>query len=172
MIDPKKIDWKALKNPAPSFTIFVPTQEKMRVLAKHLMDGYLNMSDEYRDYQKIWSILTSYFGNGVFNIFYEVGDFKGLLGFTTILPEFKADVMMKILDKSVWKPSVIKETRKLLGIIKQEFKLKRLATSTPDERVRRIATMAGFKTEGISKNAFQWDGKFYKIYSMSMTKGG
>ena len=168
--DMQKVDWDALKEPGSMFTRFIPTEEKILELSKHLYEDYLNLSDENRSYRLIHAMNQLYFGGSNLNLFYEIGDFGGILGFTDIIPTFKATVLFKIWDTKIWNSRFLRQSRKLIDSVMSEFRLRRLASETPDVRMVKMAGKAGFKLECAQKNAFLWDGKLMKNFVLGITR--
>jgi len=168
--DISKLDWEKIRKPSPLFKLAQLDKDKTMKIAKHLMEGYLNASDEHRSYPIIYNLMNYYF-NSPANIIYEVGNNQALVGFLNIIPTFKASVLLKIFDKKIWGIKFAREGKNLIKFIMDEFQLKRLSTETPDfPRVYKIAKIAGFKKEGIKKKSFSWNRKLYDIYFMSIIK--
>ena len=71
------------------FKPFKPTEIKTKELAGRLMDDYLYLSDESRNWETIYKILFTHFGNRNSSIFWEVGEFGGILGFIDIIEGWK-----------------------------------------------------------------------------------
>ncbi len=165
--DATKIQWEKVKNPSPMFTLFEPSREKFSIISKHLMDGFLNLSDDLRSAQAIFKLMGSYFYNGN-NLIYDVNNMQGLLGFTSIVPTWKCDLLFKIFDKKLWKPSFVKEAGKLVKFIMHEFELRRISAETPDFRVMRMAKMIKFEEEGFKKDGFVFNDKFYDKYLLGI----
>ena len=156
----KKIDWKKFEKPSPLFQVLKRTEEKDKLVASELKNGFLNMSDEYRDYQSIYKLMNYYYYHS-FSIIYEVGNFGAIFGFVNIIPGFKCDILMKFWDKTLWKPSFVKETRKLIKLFIKQLDLHRVSAETPDEKVEHMAHLCGLETEGIKTNDFRWNGRLY-----------
>lgn len=163
----KKIDWKSLEKPSPLFRVLQRTEEKDKIIAHELMNGFLNISDEYRHYDSVYKLINYYFYCS-FSIFYEVGEFQALLGITNIIPQHKADIMMKIFDKDFWGRDFVRETRSLMKLYMKEFGLKRISSESPDPRICKMAKMVGFKVEGIRDLDFSWNGKKYDNFLLGM----
>lgn len=164
-----EIDWTKLNKPSPLFTRFAPTEEKLVTLEKQLRDGYLNLPDEHRKYVTIQQLMIHYLGN-LLNFVYEIGDFGGIFGFVNIVPSQKCDIIFKMWAKDIWKPSLIKESKKLIDLIINTFNLIRVNADTPDERVLRMAKMVGFKEEFTRENDFLWNGQLYPRYYLSIIR--
>ena len=167
----KEIDWEKLKNPDPMFKLFTPTSAeptdpfylKVSKLQRMLMKQPLWLSDEYRSEPTIREAVHNYFSGNTFNVFYEAGDFQGLVGFKNIIPEFKCEMTFKIWDKSLWSKTLVRAGRDLTELYMKEFKLKRISSATADDRIRRMAEMIGFVVEGKQPNSFKWNNKFYPL---------
>lgn len=164
MIDLQPIPEK----PLSMLKIFRPSKQKLRFLAQQLMDGYLNLSDEKRNLEKIESIIGYYFYSGINSLYYEVGNFGALFGFADIIPGHKCEVFLKFWDKEVWNKTFVREARELIKIIMKQFRLKRLETETSDVRVVKMAKMVGFEVEEIKPFDFCWHGEFLPTYIMSI----
>ena len=162
MTDKEKFE--RLVHPTPMFKIFEQTQEKIQIVAKHLMEGYLNVSDEHRNYDIIHYIIQSYIKNP-FTLMYEIGDCAGLLGFTDISPKHKTNVFLKIFNKDIWGKTVVREGQKVLDLIVETFELKRLSTQSADPIVVKMCKQFfGFEIEGRKRQDFSWDGELYDNY--------
>ncbi|MEE9510431.1 MAG: hypothetical protein V3V81_08055 [Candidatus Bathyarchaeia archaeon] len=165
--DTTKIQWEKVKNPSPMFKLFEPSKEKFAIISKHLMDGFLNLSDDQRTATAIFRLMGSYFYNPN-NLIYEINEMEGLLGFTSIVPSWKCDLLFKIFDKKLWKPSFVKEAGKLVKFIMKEFELRRISAETPDFRVCRMAKLISFKEEGFKKDGFVFNNEFYDKYLLGI----
>lgn len=177
MVNIEKIDWKKLKNPHPLFKTYKPDEEdpikfykKLERLKKHLENRYLYTSDEYRSKENIHVTVMNYFAGHTFSIFYEIGDFQGLMGFTNIIPEYKCDVTIKLWDEKIWSKEFARAAKNLIDLYMKEFKLKRMSSETADEKIIKMSEMAGFKVEGQQPYGFKWKGKFYDLYLLGKTK--
>ena len=159
---------QSAEKPALMFKVFVPTEEKLNFLGKVLMDGYLNLSDEKRNQEAIEFILKYRFNSEMKNEFYEVGDFGAIIGFIDIIPGHKGRLIMKFWDRKIWGKRFVRETRKLIKATMKQFGLKRLEADTPDERVKQMAEIAGFKLEGTKLLDFRWNGEFFPTYILSI----
>lgn len=182
MIDVKKINWEKLMNGNYKyFSWFYPNVDKMSCLSQKLQNEYLYLSDEHRNPTKIWQYLLYYFPPDFnmpitnLSIFYEIGDFDGIVGFTDIIPEFKCFLQLrpwnvKKLFRGMKGREFLREGTSLIKTIQQEFKLKRIESSTPDKDIVRLAKIMGFKQEGAQPYAFRWDGKYHTSYPLALTK--
>ena len=164
-----KLDWAKLTN-FKHYKLFIPTKDKVAKLALELRDGHLNLPDEYRNEYSITSLLLAYFSPSQPHIFYEIGNFGGILGFAYIVESHKCELLMKMWDKSIWKPSVVKEAKRLIKTIMDEFNLIRINIETSDERVVKMAKILGFTKDGIREKDFSWDRKKYDLFLYSMEK--
>jgi len=182
MFNPDTIDWDKLKKEYKYFSVFYPTDNKLRFLADKLIHGYLNISDEDRIPEKVRGSLLYYFPPSDyptvhFSLFYEVGDFDGILGFKNILPEFKCSLSLILwggerLFKSMKGAELIKEGKDLINIIMDEFKLRRIESETPYKRMVELGKLLNFKVDGSQKYAFRWNGKLYTKFHLAITKDG
>lgn len=162
-------DLEKVKQPSDMFSLFVPSEEKMKVFAQHLMDDYLYVSDEFRNYETIWKMLFSYTSSPN-HLLYEIGDFYGIIGFTDILPMFKCNVMLKFWNPKRWGPDFARQGKELIHYIGDIFGLRRINTSSPDPKIVKMCKMVGFGVDGISKNAFAWNGDLFDLSIMSIIK--
>ena len=145
------------------FKIFEPTPERITAVAKHLMENKYSMSDEYRDYDIIHGILHKYLlSNNC--IFYMIGDMDGVLGFTDIIPGWKAHAIFELFNPKIWGKQLVRESRKLFDSIMDEGKLVKISSQTADIRVKRMAEMIGFTLEGLRVAEFSWDKELYNIF--------
>jgi len=151
------------------FTKFKPTDVKIKELADRLMNDYLYLSDEFRDWTFIHKMLFNNFGNEN-NIFYEIGEWDGLIGFVNVLEGWKCDVVFKLWNPKLWGFRFKTQVKQLIKAIMEKHDLKRIATESADERMTRMAKICGFKTEGRFKNAFVWEDKMYTIHKMRILK--
>ena len=166
----KQIGWKKLEKPSPLFQVLRRTEDKDKIIAHEFMNGFLNLDDNFRNYESIYRSMNFYF-NYTFSIFYEIGrdnKFQALLGITNIIPQHKADIMLKIFDKAFWRKDFIRESRAILKLLIKEFRLKRISTESCDPRVVKLAKMCGFKVEGIRNKDLRWDGKYYDNFLLGM----
>jgi RimJ/RimL family protein N-acetyltransferase len=165
--DFKKIDWRKFEKPSPLFKVLQRTEAKDKKIAYELMNGFLNLDDNFRNYESIYKSMNFYFYHS-FSMFYEVGEFQALLGITNIVVQHKADIMLKIFDKDFWGKDFVRETRSLLKLFMKELELKRISAESSDPRIVKIAKMAGFKVEGIRDKDFKWNDKYYDNFLLGM----
>jgi len=151
------------------FTKFNPTEEKIKALSKKFMEEPLYLSDEYRDWQLIHKALFNNFSNKN-NIFYEIGEWGGLVGFVNIVPEFKCEIAFKLWNPELWGFRFKTQFKQLIKTIMEKYDLKRMAGESPDERMVRLAKICGFKVEGRFKYAFIWENKMYTLYKMRILR--
>lgn len=163
--------YQKLINPSPLFTIFVPSEEGLKLIARHLMEGYLNLSDEYRNYDVIYRMLHMYLSDQSC-IFYEVGNMQAALGIIGIVPRLKASVFFKLLDTKLWKPQFLREIKQFFKLIMDTFELKRLSAESPDPRIAKMAVKAGFKIEGMRANDFLWNKQLYNNFLLGIVREG
>ena len=146
---------------------------KLNKIESMLHDKYLYLDDEYRNPQTIHTIMTNYLNgalSGAINLFYEMGDFQGLIGFRKIIPGYKCRLFFKIWDKKLYGKNFVRAVRQLIDFIMDEFQLARISTESPDERAIKGGMLVGFKKEGEEENGFLWNGKFYKNYLLGKTR--
>jgi len=154
------------------FKQFIPTSEdpkdpfylKVSKLQRLLMKRPLWLSDEYRTAKGIDAIIYSYFSGFTFNVFYEAGDFQALIGFMNIQPEFKCEMTLKLIDADLWGADFVRVSKELVELFIEQFRLKRISIETADERIVRMAKMAGFEDEGKRPNDLMWEKKYYTKY--------
>ena len=175
------INWdKLMSRDDKYFSLFHPNEEKMRFLFEKLLTKYLYVSDEDRIPEKIWSMLFHYFPPTTdfprthVSLFYEIGDFDGLVGFRDILPAYKCSVGLTLwngdkLFKEMSGRNFVREGRKLIRDVMDEFKLKRIESGTPDKSIVKLAKLFGFKQDGAMKHSFMWKGKTMTSYRLSIT---
>ena len=175
----EKVNWDKVKKPNDLLKVFEPDpkdpiefEKKIVRFKNNLRDKYLYLSDQYRHPKTVDVLVNNYFYNrNIFNIFYELGDFQGLIGITNILPEFKAGVIFKIWDSNAWTPQNARKIRELGNVVMDEFMLKRLAIQTPDRRMIKFGKIVGFELEGEKPYDFKWNGRLYTTYMLGMCKG-
>ena len=151
------------------FTKFKPTDVKIKELANRLMNDHLYLSDEFRDWTFIHKALFNNFGNEN-NIFYEIGEWGGLVGFMNIVPEFKCEIAFKLWNPKLWGFRFKTQFKQLIKAIMEKYDLKRMAGESPDEKMVRLAKICGFKIEGRFKNAFVWEKKMYTLHKMRILR--
>lgn len=156
-----------LRNPNSTFKLFIPTEAKLKELAIHLMNEELYIPDEKRNWPSIYALLNYYLSPMHTHIFYEIGDFQGLIGFMEVYPEYKAFLLWKMWDKSVWNKTFARHGKEVINLIMDTYKLKRLGTETADPTVVKMARMAGFVYEGAKENEFMWNGKMYSRHVLA-----
>ena len=152
------------------FKPFKPTDVKIKELADRLMNDYLYLPDEFRDFKIIHKLLFNGFGNEELNTFWEIGEFDGILGFVNILKGHKAGVVFKLWNKELWGIGFVKEIKKLIKSIMEECNLKRVETETPDLKMVKAAKLCQFRVEGRFKNAFVWEKKMYTLHKMRILR--
>ena len=152
------------------FKKFIPTESKLKIFAQKLMDEPLYLSDKNRNYKRIWQILGHKFMRSSASEFYEVGDFGGLIGFVDISEGWQCELTFKLWDKKLWGKSLVRQSRELIREIINKYNLKRMATSSADVKIVKMAKMVGFKTEGRLKYGFKWGEKLYTLYLLRILK--
>lgn len=151
------------------FNKFTPTEDKIKALSKKLMQEPLYLSDEFRDYELIYKMLFNNFSNKN-NIFYEIGEWGGLVGFVNIIPEFKCDIVFKLWGSDLWGFRFKTQIKQLIKTIMEKHDLKRMSTESADEKMTRMAKLCGFKVEGRFKYAFMWENEMYTLHKMRILK--
>jgi len=154
----------------PLFKYFEPTEGKIMYVAKKLMEEYLYLDDTARDYLSIHRILNNLVNDRVNNIVYEFGKFDGILGFTGILPGWKAHMTFKIWNPERWGPDFVRQAKGFIGDVMDELQLIRLESGSPDPRIVKMAKMVGFKVEGIKTAGFKWNNILFDDYIFSIIR--
>jgi len=157
------ISQETLLNPSPLFKRLEPNPDKIKEIARHLMENKYSLSDELRDYDIIHGILRKYMMSNVC-IFYEIGDMDGIFGFTDIIPGWKAHVVFELINPKIWRKQLVRESRGLVDLVMKAGELIKLSSQTADTRVKRMSEMIGFHLEGVRELEFSWDNKPYPIY--------
>ena len=177
MITEKDIDWEKLKNPHPLFKVFrmdeknpIEFWRKFVEFSRMMKNKYLYTSDEYRNDATIQQMLLAYFSGIHINILYEIGNFQGIIAFLDIQPQHKCSVMLKPWDKRIWTKEFARAGKDLVDLIMDSFKLRRMSTSSADERIVKMAKIAGFNVEGERPYAFKWKGKLYTLYELGKVR--
>ena len=164
-----RVTEEMLLKPSEMFKRFEPTPEKIKEVARHLMENKYSLSDELRDYDIIHGILRKYMTSPVC-IFYEIGDMDGIFGFTDIIPGWKAHVVFELINPKIWSKQLVRESRNLINLIMKSGDLIKLSSQTADQRIEKMAKMIGFQLEGIRELEFSWDKKPYPIYLIGRFK--
>jgi len=152
------------------FSKFNPTDVKIKELADRLMNDHLYLSDEFRDFKIIHKLLFNGFGNTESNIFWEIGEWGGIIGFVNVIPNFKCGVIFKLWNKDLWGIGFVKEVRELIKEVFNKYDLKRMEVESPDLVMARAAKLCGFKTEGRFKHGFSWGGQTYTLHKMRILR--
>ena len=152
------------------FKLFEPTEDKIKFLGKKLMDEFLYMSDEDRNYDSIYRVIFYYLSMPQRNLIYEIGDYDGILVFANIIPGFKCDLTLKLWNPKRWGPDLVREGKALIDNTMDALKLQRIETNSPDPRIVKMARMVGFRVEGCRKIAFLFDGKLYDDFILGLIK--
>jgi len=151
---------------------FVPDEKKLEFFYNKLMTEPLYISKEYRTSMTVQQMMLYWFFSSQ-SVFYEIGNFSGLLGFTNIVPGYKCGVVFKFWDKSIWGISLARELRDLSDEFMKYFRLKRLETDSPDEIMVKFSKIFGFKPEGTQRFGFMTDNnKLITTYLLRKIKGG
>lgn len=168
-MDFSAVNWERLAHPTPMFKVFAdPSGEEILSIIGRLKNDYLYAPDELRDDDTLKGLIAYYWGGP--NLIYEVGAFQGILGFLDIIPGHKASVTLKLWGKERWGRDFVRETRALLALVMDEFKLVRLESQTPDHRIVSMAKMAGFAEEGTRPKDFKWNGDYYDTTILGMVR--
>jgi len=175
MTDEVQVDWEKLKNPPEPFRLVVPDyndiefHKKIIRLKDHLMNKYLETSDEYRNEPYLdYVIKGGLFGWGT--SMYEAGDMDVLVGFISPVPGFKCTMSLNFIDKKIWGKEFVRAGKKLIAMYMDEFQLKRIGTQTADPKVQKLAKLVGFKDEGTRPLSFKWNGKFFPTYLLGLIR--
>lgn len=151
------------------FSKFIPTEDKIKALSKKLMEEPLYLSDEFRNWELIHKMLFNNFSNKN-NIFYEAGEFGGILGFINIVSGYKADMFLKLWDKSLWGASFARELKGLIKDTMIKYNLRRLASDSQDPRMAKMGKIVGFKVEGRFKYGFCWNGEYHTLHKLRILR--
>ena len=163
------VNWERLAHPTPMFKVYAdPEPEEIRSIVRRLKNDYLYAPDEIRDEGTLLRLVCSYWGGS--NLIYEVGEFQGILGFLDIVPGHKANVTLKLWGSERWGRDFVRETRTLVRLVMDEFRLVRLSTETPDPRVVQMAIMAGCAEEGVRPRDFKWNGDYYDTTILGLVR--
>jgi RimJ/RimL family protein N-acetyltransferase len=166
------LDLNYLKNPSPLLRLFEPTIEKLQFIANKFATGFLYIPDELRSPQKVFELMAHLFPYAVepalrpFHVYYEIGRFDGLIGFTNIMPEYKCGVLFKIWNPTIWGATLARGLAELTDRFMQEYHIKRMEVETVDERMVKMGKICGFKQEGTKAMGFRFDGKFYTAFML------
>lgn len=177
VITEKDIDLAALTHPDDRFFKVFKLENtpdfwyKVNKFKRFLHEKYLYTSDENRDAESI--------GRGVFNMFcgphldlyYEVGDFQGMIIFARIIAGHKADMIFKIWDKKLFSKDFVRACQKLTALVMDNLNLIRLTTHSADPKMVKLAEMAGFKSEGKSPYSMKWNGKYHTSHTLGLVRG-
>ena len=164
--DPDRVNFVELSKPRKFFKFFDGNPNKVVKLSEKLLLNELYLPDEMRDPQRVAYLLQAYFCGGMFNMFYEIGNFGGIMGVINISPTYKADLIFKLWDKEIWGATLAREIKDVIDLVAKEFQLKRIAGQTPDERMVKMFENFGFKIEGRQKFGFRWNQKDYTNFLM------
>lgn len=170
-----EVDWERLQNPPEPFKLIRPDYNDIEFhkrivrLKHHLLNKYLETSDEHRNEQYLdYVIKGGFFGYGT--AMYEAGDFDALVGFINPIQGFKCNMSLNLIDKKIWGKEFIRASRKLIDMYMDEFKLKRISTQTADPKIVKVAKMVGFKIEGERPLDFMWNEHFFTTYLLGLTR--
>ena len=144
-------------NKYPMFRLFQPTEGKILYFAKKLMEEYLYLDDQWRNYPDIYSIINRYISEWRHHVLYEIGEYDGLMGFTEIQPGWKAHMTFKLWNPKRWGADFVRQAKGFIGEIMDELQLIRLESASPDPRIVKMAKMVGFKVEGLRRAGFKWN---------------
>jgi RimJ/RimL family protein N-acetyltransferase len=157
--DMSKVDTARLEHPFPLFQMFAPTEEKLKDFVRKLIENYLYISDEYRNEQSCWALIYKNASN--FSVLYEIGNWDGLMGFTDVIPGWRAYLMLKLWNPKLWGPDFARQGKDLIRYIMDTFNLSRVSLASPDARMIKMSKMAGLREEGLTERSFRWDGDYY-----------
>ena len=159
--------------PIGELSFFYPDNsedERLKKFVNLLMKKDRYVSDELRDYDKLWQMVFSIFYGNKINLVFQMGDFQGMLGFLDIIPGWKCRLMFKIWDKTIWNKQNIRDGRTLLDRIFDRFNLIRMEVHSADPVMFKMSKIFGFEEEGRMLKAFKWDGKIYDLALFSKVK--
>lgn len=177
-VDKMTLDMEYLKNPSPLLHLFCPTIEKLRFIANKFQTGFLYAPDELRSSEKIVSLMAHLFPYAIepslrpFHVYYEIGNFDGLVGFTNIIPEYRCGSFLKIWNPEIWGPTLARDLTELADRFMQEYHIKRMELETADERMAKVAKICGLRQEGTKALGFRFDGKLYTSFMLRKLRKG
>ena len=168
------ININLLAHPTPNIKVMELSRWKVGQLIKMLMTRELWTPDEWRTIPRCHLLLSMLFPPNTIpqevrsiNLAYELADWAGMIAFTSIIPGYKADVMLKYWDKKQFNHKLYREMKQLVDIVMEELNLIRLSCVTADKKMRDLAVKYfGFKVEGRFAKGFRWDGKLYTEYRL------
>jgi RimJ/RimL family protein N-acetyltransferase len=172
------LDLEYLKQPSSLLKLFEPTIEKLQFIANKFTTGFLYIPDELRSTQKVFELMEHLFPYAIepslrpFHIYYEIGRFDGLVGFTNIIPEYRCGSFLKIWNPEIWGPTLARDLTELADRFMQEYRIKRMELETADERMVKVAKICGLKQEGTKALGFRFDGKLYTSYMLRKLRKG
>jgi len=151
---------------------FTPTPDdpRLKILAKKLKEEKFYLSDEFRDYDSIWKIIKYYFFENQNSIWYEIGNFGGLLGFVSIIPGWRGELFFKLWNKKEWKLSTAKAIKNEINNIVKIFDLKRLGLESGDPVSVKMGKMFKFEIEGRQGLGFSWNKRLGTKYLLRYLK--
>jgi RimJ/RimL family protein N-acetyltransferase len=172
------LDLEYLQKPSDLLTLFSPTISKLQFIAERFQNGFLYIPDELRSPQKVFELMAHLFPYATepalrpFHIYYEIGRFDGLVGFTNIIPEYRCGSFLKIWNPKIWGPTLARDLMELADRFMQEYHIKRMELETADERMVGVAKICGLKQEGTKALGFRFDGKLYTSYMLRKLRKG
>jgi hypothetical protein len=142
------------------------TPEKRAILKSKMLLTFLWIPDDARDERGI-DIFLDYLFSGKTDresVFYEIGNFDGIVGFYDIIPEYKCVFLARLWNRVLWTHSLVREIEDLVWQFKRDYKIKRISLATPDERLGKFVKMIGMKQEGSQKFGFRFEEKLYPTF--------
>lgn len=140
--------------------------EQVKVLTYHLLHGHLFAPDNLRDLPTLLKRLKAVFAEKesvLFGIYNDEPEMVGVFGLTDIVRGHDAQFRFWLWGKGGMTPGLIKNVRNFLTYMKDLYELKRVTTTSADERHYEVLRLIGFKVEGRFRAGFKWDGKFYQL---------
>lgn len=165
-------NWERLRKPTAHLKVFVPTPEKVVNFSERLMTTPLYLSDEHRNQAWVDMLVAAQLAGPNLYWLYEIGNWQGLCGFVDIWAGWKADILFKIWDKSIWGPTLYRELKDKIDLLMNEFRLHRVSIQTPDESMLKMLKRFGFRVEGRFRDAFRWNGAKYTLHCLRKIKEG
>lgn len=105
------------------------------------------------------------------NLFFEVGDMKGLITASNVVPLLSTNLHLSMWDK-VSAHELISAIKSLEAYLFYEYSLHRISAFIPDQNLqaRRLAHVLGYKTEGIIRQSFLVNKKYSDVHLFGLLR--